>query len=72
MSGVMGLGPLEENDTTYGAMTSFHVSPTRMSGVMGLSHPKKKNSSIRFSIKGLKYFISRKCLSKQFMLSVID
>lgn len=26
MSGEMGLGPLEENETTIGAMTSFHAS----------------------------------------------
>lgn len=27
MSTVMGLGPLEEKDTTLGAMASFQVSP---------------------------------------------
>lgn len=26
----MGLGPLEENDTTLGAMISFQVSPARI------------------------------------------
>ena len=30
MSGVMGLGPLEENDATLGAMISFQVSPARI------------------------------------------
>lgn len=30
MSGVIGLGPLEENETTVGAMTSFQASPTRI------------------------------------------
>jgi hypothetical protein len=30
ISGVKGLGPLEENDITYGAMTSFHASLTRI------------------------------------------
>lgn len=30
MSPVMGLGPLEENDTTEGAMGSYQVSPYRM------------------------------------------
>ena len=30
MSGVIGLGPLEENETTLGAMTSFQVSLNRI------------------------------------------
>lgn len=30
MSGVMGLGPLDENEATVGAIVSFHVSPTRI------------------------------------------
>ena len=30
MSGVIGLGPLEENETTTGATTSLGVSPSRM------------------------------------------
>ena len=30
MSGLMGLGPLEENETTRGAITSFGVSLTRI------------------------------------------
>lgn len=30
MSGVMALGPLEENEATLGAKASFQVSPTRM------------------------------------------
>lgn len=30
MSGEMGLGPLEENETTVGAMASFHASVKKM------------------------------------------
>lgn len=30
MSAVIGLGPLEEKETTRGAATSFQVSPARM------------------------------------------
>lgn len=30
MSGLMGLGPLEENEATVGAMASFHASLTNM------------------------------------------
>lgn len=30
MSGEMGLGPLEENETTSGAMASFHASVKKM------------------------------------------
>lgn len=30
MSGLIALGPLEENETTLGAIASFQVSPTRM------------------------------------------
>ena len=37
MSGAIGLGPLDENDATLGAMTSFHVSPTRIVAIGNLS-----------------------------------
>lgn len=33
MSGEMGFGPLEENETTVGAMTSFHASLKKMVAV---------------------------------------
>ena len=38
MSGVIGLGPLEENETTLGAMTSFQVS---LSGIVAIGSLKK-------------------------------
>lgn len=40
MSGEMGFGPLEENETTVGAMTSFHASLKKMVAV-GLLKKKK-------------------------------
>lgn len=46
MSGVMGFGPREENETTLGAMTSFQVSPTRIVAIGFL-----KNVSIPITYK---------------------
>ncbi|KAK1589220.1 hypothetical protein Q3G72_031671 [Acer saccharum] len=49
----MGLGPLEENDTTLGAMTSFQVSPARIVAIGFLKKSKISTpSSVVINVAG--------------------
>lgn len=60
-SGFIGLGPLEENDTTLGAMASFHVSPTRILALGSVSR-----------LRIIQLGNCRNFLNKQLMISVSD